>query len=141
MAIDTEEMVKAQPMDGVVLVSQPGTYNLQSILKRLPSRLEGAIRYDRLTEHDKLPEHVIQTVPAQVMGAISANTPCITLVTGPMLTGSHQGRRVGACTDCRRYWKDYRAGVIDIEEIVAVNEELVPTVGVSKSYFIYFTLS
>lgn len=74
---------------------------------------------------------VIQTVPAQLMGAISANVPCIALVTGPMLTGSHQGRRVGACTDCRSYWKDYRAGVIDIEEIVRVNDELVPSVGVS----------
>lgn len=66
------------------------------------------------------------------MGALSANIPCISLVTGPMLTGSHQGRRVGACTDCRSYWKDYRAGVIDVEEIWRVNNELVPTVGVSS---------
>ncbi|KLO15299.1 dehydratase family protein 2 [Schizopora paradoxa] len=94
MSIDTEEMIKAQPMDGVVLIG-------------------GC---------DK-------TVPAQLMGAISANIPCISLVTGPMLTGSHQGRRVGACTDCRSYWKDYRAGLIDIEEIWRVNDELVPTVG------------
>ena len=71
-----------------------------------------------------------KTVPAQLMGAISANVPCISLVTGPMLTGSHEGRRVGACTDCRRYWKDYRAGIIDIEDIVRVNDELVPSVGV-----------
>lgn len=69
------------------------------------------------------------------MGAISANTPCVSLVSGPMLTGSHRGRRVGACTDCRRYWKDYRAGLIDIEEINAVNNELVPTVGVRLSTF------
>ncbi|THH08919.1 hypothetical protein EW145_g2385 [Phellinidium pouzarii] len=88
MSIDTEEMVKAQPMDGVVL-----------------------------------------TVPAQLMGAISANVPCISLVTGPMLAGSHQGRRVGACTDCRSYWKSYRAGLIDIEEIGRVNNELVSSVG------------
>ncbi|KAI5120715.1 hypothetical protein M0805_007676 [Coniferiporia weirii] len=94
MSIDTEEMVKAQPMDGVVLIG-------------------GC---------DK-------TVPAQLMGAISANVPCISLVTGPMLTGSHKGERVGACTDCRSYWKSYRAGIIDIEEIVRVNDELVPSVG------------
>ncbi|TDL17200.1 dihydroxyacid dehydratase [Rickenella mellea] len=94
MSIDTEEMVKAQPMDGVVLIG-------------------GC---------DK-------TVPAQLMGAISANTPCISLVTGPMLTSSYGGKRVGACTDCRSYWKDYRAGMIDIEDIARVNNELVPTVG------------
>lgn len=47
-----------------------------------------------------------------------------------MLTGSHEGKRVGACTDCRSYWKNYRAGLIDIEEIVRVNDELVPSVGV-----------
>ena len=35
-------------------------------------------------------------------------------------------------TDCRSYWKDYRAGVIDVEEIWRVNNELVPTVGVSN---------
>ncbi|KZT37193.1 dihydroxy-acid dehydratase IlvD [Sistotremastrum suecicum HHB10207 ss-3] len=95
MSIDTEEMVKAQPMDAVVLIG-------------------GC---------DK-------TVPAQLMGGISANIPCISLVTGPMLTGSHAGKRVGACTDCRSYWKDYRAGLIDMEEIWRVNDELVPTVGV-----------
>ncbi len=50
-----------------------------------------------------------------------------------MLTGSHQGRRVGACTDCRSYWKDYRAGLIDVEEIWRVNDALVPTVGVSAA--------
>jgi hypothetical protein len=65
------------------------------------------------------------------MGAISANVPAIQLVTGPMLTGSHGGRRVGACTDCRSYWKMFRADEIDLEEIWRVNDQLVPTVGVS----------
>lgn len=72
MSIDTEEMIRAQPMDAVVLIG-------------------GC---------DK-------TVPAQICGAISANVPSIQLVTGPMLTGSHRGSRVGACTDCRGYWKKY----------------------------------
>ena len=69
MAMDTEEMIRAQPMDAVVLIG-------------------GC---------DK-------TVPAQLMGAASAGMPAIQLVTGSMLTGSHRGERVGACTDCRRYW-------------------------------------
>jgi len=94
MSMDTEEMIRAQPMDAVVLIG-------------------GC---------DK-------TVPAQLMGAASANVPCIELVTGSMLTGSHQGERVGACTDCRRYWGRYRAEEIDSDEISRVNDQLVASVG------------
>ena len=74
MSMDTEEMLRAQPMDACILIG-------------------GC---------DK-------TVPAQVMGGISADIPIIQLVTGPMLTGSFRGERVGACTDCRRFWASYRA--------------------------------
>ena len=94
MSIDTEEMIRAQPMDAVVLIG-------------------GC---------DK-------TVPAQLMGAASAGIPAIQLVTGSMLTGSHRGQTVGACTDCRRYWARYRAEEIDDAEIAAVNDQLVPSVG------------
>lgn len=94
MAIDTEEMIRAQPMDAVVLIG-------------------GC---------DK-------TVPAQLMGAASANIPAIQLVTGSMLTGSHRSERVGACTDCRRYWGKFRADEIDADEISAVNNQLVASVG------------
>ena len=94
MSIDTEEMLRAQPMDACVLIG-------------------GC---------DK-------TVPAQIMGAFSADIPVIQLVTGPMLTGSHKGERVGACTDCRRYWAKFRAEEIDENEINEVNNQLVPTVG------------
>ncbi|MCF3933834.1 dihydroxy-acid dehydratase [Acuticoccus sp. M5D2P5] len=94
MSMDTEEMIRAQPMDAVVLIG-------------------GC---------DK-------TVPAQLMGAASANVPAIQLVTGPMMTGSHRGERVGACTDCRRFWGRYRAGEIDDQEIADVNNQLVPGAG------------
>src|SRR5258708_13703419 len=67
MAIDTEEMIRAQPMDAVVLMG-------------------GC---------DK-------TVPAQIMGAVSAGRPAVMLVAGPMMTGRHPGERLGACTDCPR---------------------------------------
>jgi dihydroxy-acid dehydratase len=43
-----------------------------------------------------------KTVPAQLMGAASANIPAVQLVTGPMMTGRCKGGRLGACTDCRR---------------------------------------
>lgn len=94
MSMDTEEMIRAQPMDAVVLIG-------------------GC---------DK-------TVPAQLMGAASAGIPAIQLITGSMLTGSHRSERVGACTDCRRYWGKYRADEIDGEEIAAVNNQLVASVG------------
>src|SRR5258706_3563443 len=94
MSIDTEEMIRAQPMDAGV-------------------RMGGC---------DK-------TVPAKLMGAASAGVPCVQLVTGSMLTGSHRGERVGACTDCRRYWGRYRAEEIDADEISRVNDQLVASVG------------
>ncbi len=94
MAIDAEEMIRAQPMDAVVLIG-------------------GC---------DK-------TVPALLMGAVSANVPAILLVTGPMLAGSWRGERLGACTDCRRFWAQYRGGAIDAAAIAAVNDELAPTIG------------
>ncbi|WP_321785473.1 IlvD/Edd family dehydratase [Paraburkholderia sp. J94] len=94
MSMDTEEMIRAQPMDAVVLIG-------------------GC---------DK-------TVPAQLMGAASAGMPAIQLVTGAMLTGSHRSERVGACTDCRRYWGKFRANEIDQQEIDDVNNQLVASVG------------
>jgi len=94
MSMDVEEMIRAQPMDAVVLIG-------------------GC---------DK-------TVPALLMGAASAGLPAIQLVTGSMLTGSHDGMRVGACTDCRRYWARFRAREIDADEIARVNNQLVASVG------------
>jgi dihydroxy-acid dehydratase len=63
------------------------------------------------------------------MGAASAGIPAIQLITGSMLTGSHRSERVGACTDCRRYWGKYRAGEIDAAETADVNNQLVASVG------------
>ena len=70
-----------------------------------------------------------KTVPAQLMGAASANLPAIQLITGSMLTGSHRSERVGACTDCRRYWAKFRANEIDDAEKDEVNNQLVASVG------------
>jgi len=70
-----------------------------------------------------------KTVPAQLMGAVSAGRPAIMLVAGPMMTGRHKGERVGACTDCRRFWARYRAGEVDKEEISTVEGRLAVTAG------------
>ena len=94
MAIDVEEMIRAQPMDGVVLVG-------------------GC---------DK-------TLPALVMGAASAGKPAIVLATGPMMASRNRGERLGACTDCRRFWGKYRAGEIDDREIDKIEGSLATTEG------------
>ena len=94
MAMDTEEMVRAQPMDAVVVVG-------------------GC---------DK-------TLPAQIMGAVSADLPTVVVPVGPMVVGHHKGETLGACTDCRRLWSAYRAGDIDDAEIEQVNDRLAPSVG------------
>ena len=94
MSIDTEEMIRAQPMDAVVLMG-------------------GC---------DK-------TVPAQLMGAISANRPAIQLVAGPMLTARWHGERLGACTDCRRFWAKYRAGEVERDQIQEIEGNLATTAG------------
>jgi len=46
-----------------------------------------------------------------------------------MLVGHHQGEELGACTDCRRLWGDFRAGRIDAGEIETINGRLAPTPG------------
>jgi dihydroxy-acid dehydratase len=94
MAMDTEEMIRGQPMDAVVLIG-------------------GC---------DK-------TVPAQLMGALSADIPAVQLVTGPMITGRYKGERLGACTDCRRFWGKYRSGEIDSTEIEIIESRLAVTTG------------
>jgi len=94
MSMDTEEMIRALPVDSVVMIG-------------------GC---------DK-------TLPAQIMAAASVDRPAIMLPTGPMLTGWHRGERLGACTDCRRFWASYRGGDIDSEEIETVSGRLVPSVG------------
>jgi dihydroxy-acid dehydratase len=94
MAMDTEEMIRAQPMDAVVML--------------------GAC--------DK-------TVPAQLMGAASAGKPAIQLIGGPQMTGRFREHRVGACTDCRRFWVEYRAGRMGQADITEVESKLVTTAG------------
>lgn len=70
-----------------------------------------------------------KTVPAQLMAAASANVPAVSVVAGPMRSGSWRGERLGACTDCRRYWLEYRAESITDDEIAEVQQSLCPTGG------------
>jgi dihydroxy-acid dehydratase len=70
-----------------------------------------------------------KTVPAQLMGAISAGIPAIQLVVGPMLTGRYRDQRLGACTDCRRFWGGYRSGETTATELAEIENNLAVTAG------------
>lgn len=94
LAMETEELITAQPMDAVLLMG-------------------GC---------DK-------TVPAQVMAAASADIPAIQVVSGAMRTGAWRGDRLGACTDCRRYWARYRAGELADPQLEGVTQSLCSTPG------------
>lgn len=94
VAMDTEEMITAQPIDGVVLIG-------------------GC---------DKMG-------PAQLMGAASANKPAILFTGGPMDNGEYNGKTLGACSDCRFFWQEYRGGTVDEKEINEINAQLAPTAG------------
>ena len=94
MAMDTEEMLRALPLDAAVLVG-------------------GC---------DK-------TVPAQLMAAVSVDLPVVSLPVGPMASGAWRDETLGACTDCRRFWREARAGRMDPADLESVQEELVPGPG------------
>ncbi len=94
MSMDVEEMLKALPLDSVVMIG-------------------GC---------DK-------TIPAELMGAISADVPSIVLPVGSMLAGRHEGVRLGACTDCRRLWAQHRAGTIEEADLNRAHDQLMPTSG------------
>jgi dihydroxy-acid dehydratase len=70
-----------------------------------------------------------KTVPAQLMGAVSANIPAVQLVTGPMMAMPHRGERLGACTDCRRFWARFRAGEVSESGIDEIEGNLATTAG------------
>src|SRR5688500_12673995 len=94
MAMDAEEMVRAQPLDGVILLS-----------------------------------NCDKTTPAYLMGAASADIPAMIVTGGPMLNGRWRGQDLGACTDCRRYWTEYRAGTIGDTELGELEHALFRSAG------------
>ncbi len=94
MALDAEEMSRAQPVDGVIF----------------------------LANCDK-------TTPAYLMAAASADLPAMVFTGGPMLNGRWRGQDLGACTDCRRYWTEYRAGVLSTSDLNELEDALFRSTG------------
>jgi dihydroxy-acid dehydratase len=94
MAMDVEESIRGNPIDGVVL----------------------------LAGCDK-------TTPAMVMGAASVDLPAIMLTGGPMLTGRHEGKRLGSATDMWRMSEAVRAGTLTAEAFVATESVMTRSAG------------
>lgn len=94
MAMDAEEMIRGQVIEGVVLLCGCDS-----------------------------------TTPAYLMAAASVDIPALMVTGGPMLNGSYGGQTLGACTDCRRFWTEYRAGTISEEELLEIQGNLVPSAG------------
>lgn len=94
MAMDVEESIRGNPIDGVVL----------------------------LAGCDK-------TTPAMVMGAASADLPAIMMTGGPMLTGRHEGRRLGSATDMWKMSEAVRAGQLSNEAFMATESVMTRSAG------------
>jgi len=93
LAMEVEELMRSNPVDGVVL-------------------LGGC---------DK-------TVPAMIMGALSANLPTIFMPAGPMLRGNYRGNVLGSGSDSWKYWAELRAGNITQADWEEVED------GIARSY-------
>jgi dihydroxy-acid dehydratase len=93
-AMATEELIRANPIDGVVL-------------------LGGC---------DK-------TIPALLMGAISAGLPAIIVPGGPMLNGTFRGENMGCGTDVWKYSEEVRAGKMTQEEFDSADKSMVRSKG------------
>ena len=94
LAMDTEEMVRAQPFDGAVFLSSC----------------------------DK-------NVPAQLMACASVDIPSIFVLGGPMLPGKFKGEDIVCCTDGTRYWNEYYAGNVSLEEMAELEDCAYPGIG------------
>ncbi|PYY07097.1 MAG: dihydroxy-acid dehydratase [Acidobacteria bacterium] len=70
-----------------------------------------------------------KTTPALLMGAISMNLPAIFVPAGPMLRGNWRGQILGSGADVMKYWAERRAGTIDREAWMQIEEGIARSAG------------
>jgi len=70
-----------------------------------------------------------KTTPALLMGAISMNLPAIFVPAGPMLRGNWRGQILGSGADVIKYWSERRAGSIDQEAWMEIEEGIARSAG------------
>ncbi len=70
-----------------------------------------------------------KTTPALLMGAISMNLPAIFVPAGPMLRGNWRGQILGSGSDVSKYWAERRAGNIDQQAWMQIEEGIARSAG------------
>ena len=70
-----------------------------------------------------------KTVPAQLMGAISAGVPAIMVTGGPAQAAYFRGRELGAGTDLWHYADELRAGRMSMEAFAELEAAATPSFG------------
>jgi dihydroxy-acid dehydratase len=70
-----------------------------------------------------------KTTPALLMGAISMNLPAIYVPAGPMLRGNWRGQILGSGADVMKYWAERRAGTIDRDAWMQIEEGIARSAG------------
>src|SRR5437879_3217438 len=70
-----------------------------------------------------------KTTPALLMGAISMNLPSIFVPAGPMLRGNWRGQILGSGSDVTKYWTERRAGNIDQQAWMQIEEGIARSAG------------
>jgi len=70
-----------------------------------------------------------KTTPALLMGAISMNLPAIFVPAGPMLRGNWRGQILGSGADVIKYWAERRAGTIDQQAWMEIEEGIARSAG------------
>jgi dihydroxyacid dehydratase/phosphogluconate dehydratase len=75
-----------------------------------------------------------KTVPAQLMGAASADIPAIMLTGGPSQPAWFRGRQLGVGTDLWHYADEFRAGRMTEEEFAALEAAATPSYGTATRW-------
>ena len=95
-------------------------------------RLDGLVL---LTNCDKI-------TPGMLMAAARLDIPCIVVTAGPSLTGvGRQGKRYSFVTDTFEAMGQYKAGVIDEQQLFMCEENACPTAGSCQGMFTANTMA
>jgi dihydroxy-acid dehydratase len=70
-----------------------------------------------------------KTTPALLMGAVSMNIPAIYVPAGPMLRGNWHGQILGSGSDVTKYWNERRAGNIDLQDWMQIENGIARSAG------------
>ena len=70
-----------------------------------------------------------KTTPALIMGALAMNLPTIFMPAGPMLRGDYKGKYLGSGSDTWKYWAELRAGNINEQDWLEVEDGIARSPG------------